>query len=464
MKIVLTLIGSRDEKFFLAIAEKIKILGYKPFFISFYEPSCANLVNLGYEVLNVHYQKKFLNLNFLTNEYKNQYEIQNKTLLNKIILHEKLTYHIKDSDYLIKKTLIYDKIISDWVKKNSPDVVMQELGGFIAPLVLYYSCKRINVKHIFIEPMLYNNTLGFVEDSLNYNIDMNLENLRHFNAVDNYIKLYINDQILIKPKKDAHHFTGGSLWGIVNITNLKKIQTKIYNKYIKKMGQEYDKIFIYTINKFISFINASINKIFYHYPNYSLNSEFYYYPFHVPLDIQLTVRSPKWLNQIHLVYQIASELPKGAELWIKEHPACVGSYSLLKLFPLLIKKNIKLIHPKINSFGLIKNSKAIITINSKVGLEAIMQNKLVFVFGDTSYAKDGISIKVDSVNELISYISNVNDLYKFIDFEKRMLFLCSLYEHSYPGELYDNSIENIDIFLAGFLRALNKKLKLKYEV
>jgi hypothetical protein len=68
------------------------------------------------------------------------------------------------------------------------------------------------------------------------------------------------------------------------------------------------------------------------------------------LDFQLTVRSKEWLDQIALLEQVSNFLPPGFDLWIKEHPAAIGAYSIRELDKLLNSPNVKIICDNIKNF------------------------------------------------------------------------------------------------------------------
>src|SRR6185436_17831318 len=99
-----------------------------------------------------------------------------------------------------------------------------------------------------------------------------------------------------------------------------------------------------------------------------------YYPFHVPHDVQLSVRSKLFYTQEAFVDYLCRILPKGYDLYVKEHPASIGGHPVSLLRRLLkTHQNRKLIHPRHSSFGLVRDAACVVTVNSKVGFEAVMQ-------------------------------------------------------------------------------------------
>lgn len=460
-KIAFATIADRDALFFIKIAKILINKNYSISFLAFHEPTINLIKENGFEVSCI---TKYLDCSILeldrvkVNEYENQYNIKN---IRNLIKHEKLTFGLTGEEELIKKAISYLNGIKKWLLANKPDIVIQELGGFIAPLSLYYVAKSEDIRHIFLEPMMFKGTLGMVENTIDYSLPkINAKDLPSQLEVDQvkaYISEYNKNHNIIIPSKDRHHFSDATVSKIINLKNLKKITKKIWNKYILHTHQEYDFILNHLKVQICRLINRKLLKKYYFNQNLDdkFTNQFLYYPLHVPLDFQLTVRSPEWLNQIQLLEFIADSLPYGIELWIKEHPASIGAYSKNELKNLIKKNNVKLLEPMINSGVLISRCAATITINSKVGAEALMQNKTVFVLGDPFYAQAKNVIKAKSyfelANELQLFFKKQRvDLLEKLD---NIDFFLRIHQHSFTGELYDNSSENIinvaNMLLAG---------------
>jgi capsule polysaccharide modification protein KpsS len=176
----------------------------------------------------------------------------------------------------------------------------------------------------------------------------------------------------------------------------------------------------------------------------------------VPVDVQLTTRCPAFLDQESLVAGIADSLPPGCKLYIKEHPAAIGGHSLSKLVSILRdRKNIRLLHPACNSYDIIKNSACVITVNSKVGFEAIIQGKPVIVLGKTFYRGKDLSIDVNNMDELAEKIRSAVSNYSVTGPQKEA-FLAQAFNWTCKGELYDNSAENLDAFYSSLKVFLTK--------
>jgi hypothetical protein len=461
-KIAFTIIASRDAEFFINVANQLDSNKYKVIFYTFYGPAERRIRAAGYDVCNFHSNKlniKDRNENINIKVLAEKYKIGS---LSDMLLHELMTFNYPNESYLLTKCWIYLETLDHWLKSVRPDVVIQELGGFVAPMSLYYASRHNNIKHIFLEPMMFQGTIGFVEDAINYSIRIK-EKLRN-KGVKDYIKNYIGSQNAVIPKKDEHHFRDATLVKFFNFSNLRKLSLKVWYKYFLGLDQEYDAITNHVWRNFRMLINRKkLTPFYWPIKNLPSDKRYIYFPLHVPLDFQLTVRSKEWLNQIDLLERISNFLPPGVELWIKEHPAAIGAYSINELDKLLHSPNVKIIHPLENSFSIIHNASAVITINSKVGAEALMQGKPLFVLGQAFYRNHGISYDISSISELerelTDFLKNKSNLRP--SNKKIQDFLNAVWTKSLPGELYVNTSENVNKFASSLIKALELGQSLK---
>lgn len=127
-----------------------------------------------------------------------------------------------------------------------------------------------------------------------------------------------------------------------------------------------------------------------------LPPRYFFLPFQVYTDTQVLLNSPQIHNMHELVDQVYSALEKynhkyNQDHWlvIKEHPSDFGriNYNGLKKK----YKNKKVIFTTtLPSSELIESSRAVITINSTVGIEALLKGKPVITLGEAFYNVEGL--------------------------------------------------------------------------
>ena len=455
-KILLVAIARRDPPFFLKIIQKLE---------NHYEFTILNLYEPGQKYFKKNNIKSITIKDLITNYHailaKCPIKYSQEEIL-KNIKHEALTFNNKNTQKLSKKLTAYTALIYYFFRDLKPDYVVQELGGFIAPLSIFNVCKILAIKHFFIEPMPFKGRLAFLENCLSYRVPQDGSKISL--EVDQYVKDYIKGKLILIPKKDLHHFVDSNFKKILNFENLEKTVTKIINKYIFRKEQEYDAVLNHVKRSIVSIFNRlKIEKYYISNIDIDCEKKIIYYPLHVPLDFQLTLRSPEYLNQIKFLEDLLFQLPNNAVLWVKEHPVAIGAYGEKSLQNLLSNTNFRFLNPAINSYDLIKKSDVVVTINSKVGFEALMHCKPVVVMGQPGYSNQGITIDLDSranVNDTLVKILNNKHSYSPSQLKVDQ-FMSRLFRYSLPGELYDLDSENIELFSNSLANALEHSITLK---
>jgi capsular polysaccharide export protein len=123
----------------------------------------------------------------------------------------------------------------------------------------------------------------------------------------------------------------------------------------------------------------------------TLPKSYIFVPFQVRTDSQILLQSP-WIHTMNYLYSILERsiklLPGDMVYVIKEHPSCNKS-----CYKDLHKKNKRIIFANGNvTHDLIESSEAVITINSSVGVEAMILNKKVLTLGNAFYALEGLTL------------------------------------------------------------------------
>ena len=441
--IIFAPIAERESKFYLNIARKIKKVDedIEIQFISFYQPMNNEILNAGFKVFDIY--SNFSNKQeFFVSDYEETFNIIN---MHKLILHEQVTFSENNTQKLCQKFCLYlnslDEYLSRLNLKYNKIVIYQELGGFIAPLSLYFSAQKNNITHYFFEPSFFKGRIHMVKNSL-LPIDLKDVNDKPINEVDLYINNVIHKKSVAIPEKDKHHFQDMSLKKIINNKNINNIFHKLYFKYTKRQSQEYEYILNHVLRYFSMWVNRK--KLAKYYSKFAgLEESYVYFPFHVQLDYSLTIRSTEYLNQLSLVEYVSQILPIGYFLYIKEHPASIGGFKYRNIKDMLRKyRNIRFIHPSENSYNIVNNADVVLTINSKVGAESMISGKEVVAFGSSFYQHSDNIWKVNSLNQTEAILNQILKNKKRKNTHNNNIFY-KVWNMSYQIELYNNSTKNI---------------------
>lgn len=356
--------------------------------------------------------------------------------IEKIILHERIYYGDRNKAKIISKFCSYiDSIEKYLIKIDYKNYfILQELGGFASNMSMYYLSKKLKINNYFIEPAFFTGRFHIIKNTLKCDPVFNKKlSTNNFNKI--FKDLQKSKNIII-PKKDFMHFKSPILQ-ILNVRNIIRFFNKLYKIYVLNYKFEFDEITKYSISFFKNLINY-----FFLLPVYKNDldkKKFYYFPLHVPNDFAVTVRAPKYIDQIELVNQIQKKLSSKVKLLIKEHPARIGAINFLKIYKLIKSDKVRILNPKLNTYDIIENSEGVITINSKTGFEALIRKKPLFVFGESYYKNQNFIVYVNKYIDLKN--NKINPQSKEIK-----LFFKKLYKKTFRGELYFLKNNNINSF------------------
>jgi hypothetical protein len=451
--IVFAPIAEREVHFYLAFADFAKKMQW-PFevqFISFYQSGNKLIEQRGFKVWDIYaWAHKDSLFQVARGEIEAHFNIEN---LHKLILHEKLTFGIlRDEEldlkfyrYLNALNLILKEINKSFKTENV--FVFQELGGFVAPLSLMYAAKTLQIRHVFFEPAFFKGTMNFIENSFvsSFKSLSDITEPIEPEAV-RYLDEVRRTRQLVIPQKDRHHYQDMDLAKLFNCSNFKKLFKKMYLKYVKNEKQEYEHISNHVARNVRQFFNRK--KTAGLYSKELPDHPFIYFPFHVRLDVQLTIRNPEYLNQLAFVEFVAQILPKKYKIVIKEHPASIGGFNSAELKRILsTNDNIVLLQPMINTYEILQKSDAVITINSKVGAEALSLGQLVACMGHGFYWNSEVVNKFSSNTELMKWLEDLaHGRLKKNSNEDIEKYFSEIYRQSYRFELYNHSEENLKAF------------------
>jgi capsular polysaccharide export protein len=137
-----------------------------------------------------------------------------------------------------------------------------------------------------------------------------------------------------------------------------------------------------------------------------LPPRYIFVPFQVDSDTQILTHSP-WIKNMRMLFDIIEALSKQSMYYfvLKEHPSSSVIYKDLHER----SKGLTRVgfYNSSSTQLLIEKSKAIITVNSTVGIEGLLFYKKVIVLGNSFYAIDGICWSVVDFDALFDSIENI---------------------------------------------------------
>lgn len=136
------------------------------------------------------------------------------------------------------------------------------------------------------------------------------------------------------------------------------------------------------------------------------NKEYIFVPFQVDFDSQVVLNSP-WINSMEMFWSLLTSVVSkinDPDLYfvIKEHPSDPRIYAEYH------GQDNRILFSTDSTEFLIRNAKAVITLNSSVGLETLMLEKKLIVLGNACFKIKDISLCVESENELIEALNQID--------------------------------------------------------
>jgi len=180
-----------------------------------------------------------------------------------------------------------------------------------------------------------------------------------------------------------------------------------YNSLVVKERQFYQNIEVDN-NKLSELKNRGIKKVKLRKQirndgkGFDLPDKYIFLPFQVHDDTQIIIHSHFINNMRKFLIEVLSVIKKiDKNYWLiaKEHPKDIGRVNYDYLRNKFKKDNVKILK-KGDTGKLIQNSEVVITVNSTVGIEALLYHKAVVTLGEAFYNVKGLVYHVNTVDEL----------------------------------------------------------------
>lgn len=381
--------------------------------------------------------------------------------LNLVLSHEKAAYEVYDSASLVRKLRRYlaaSEFALDQLQRDArtPVTLVQELGGFLANVASFYAARRRGLDNIFIEPSFFRGRVFFVRNTFCSRTVDGPSSSVVSEAVAGYLDDTMARQQAIIPAKDTHHYRA-PIRKLTDRKNIRRLAEKTIDKYLLGKSEEFGHIGGHVARHARMFVNSRLLS-----GRYSklapCGRRFIYYPLHVPADVALTIRSPQFVDQYSLIDFIARAVPGTHEVLIKEHPALVGAVDRRRILEVLrMRDNVRLLHPGIDNYDVLKSADAVVTVNSKSGAEALLLGRPVIVLGDAFYSSCRLVRRVESLSRLPEALSGVLSAPPDLDDDSVRRYFQDVWNASWPGELHTSGVENEHVFARSVLMYLKQE-------
>jgi len=147
-------------------------------------------------------------------------------------------------------------------------------------------------------------------------------------------------------------------------------------------------------------------------------SSYVYAPLHFQPERTTSPLADVYTDQHLVIETLASSLPNGWKVIVKEHPAQWKRRSAKHYSPSRYRgyyediakiPNVELVPINTNTYQLIENAKAVATCTGTAGIEAVMRGKPAFLFGSPWYRNCNQCFKISGVEDCKSAFSQIID-------------------------------------------------------
>ncbi|MXO63103.1 capsule biosynthesis protein [Qipengyuania oceanensis] len=448
---IITTLAEYQTEFWIPVAKQLRALGHTPHFISFDNRSTELLQAEGFAVRDAY---KVVLHEGAEEEILASIDMPDFATISR---HERYAFGTSDNTAMRRKLARAIQATHDAIRDMPADarpIIIQELGGFLSVIGVFYAARDLGLDNLFIEPSFFRGRLLFTANSFLAPSFRSAATAAPDSDVDEYLAHTVTSGSLVIPAKDRHHYAS-ALGKMLTKRNAIRLWQKSVDKYVLGKKQEFGFIGHHVAVHLRNVLNS--RRLAAHYTPLERLGSYIYYPLHVPGDVALTIRSPAYLDQLALVEELAASLPPGTSLAIKEHPAMVGMIEVGRLKDLLARRrNVAILPPATNNYQVMRGSQAVVTVNSKSGAEAGLLDKPVIVLGNAFYRDAPFANAVENPGEAaVAIKSALSGSTAICEHAAKRGWFAGLWRETLPGELYDLDPDNIRQVAQTLLEALD---------
>jgi len=147
------------------------------------------------------------------------------------------------------------------------------------------------------------------------------------------------------------------------------------------------------------------------------NVPFFFFPLHMQPECTTLPCGGVFVDQLEVVRMVASSLPDGFFLYVKEHPAywtrkghweSMGEARSRKYYDTITSlKNVKLIKHSYSSLEIMDKCSAVVAITGTAGFEALFKNKPVLVFANHFYHSFPGVLRIKNNEDCVNAVKQV---------------------------------------------------------
>ncbi len=199
------------------------------------------------------------------------------------------------------------------------------------------------------------------------------------------------------------------------------------------------------------------------------NDSFLLYPLHYHPESSTSILAGTYLNELEVIRNIAFNLPQGLTLYVKDHMSAFAYPEIQFYKKISSLPNVKILHPNSPTKELIKASKAVITLTSTVGYEALLLGKKVFLFGSVFYQQHANVTPIIDPSKLFETLSTELAKSNTVTETYNKNFVAAYYMNTIEGGLNimldkTKAMQLVDLLYCDIKNALTSSIKERSQI
>lgn len=197
--------------------------------------------------------------------------------------------------------------------------------------------------------------------------------------------------------------------------------------------------------------NRRIGKVRPYFTKSLPNTDYVIYPIHLHPEASTSIYGAKHSDEFHTITRIASNLPIGMKLVVKDHIHAFGLQPLSFYEKLSKMPNVVLLDPYFDIKEAIRHAKAMVTNTSTAGFEALALGCPVLLLGEAPYNFVPWCVPTDNIEDIFHRIRNLPAKPSPEDCRR---FVATYVEITHPGIfnfLEEKSSEKLEGYIANHI-------------
>lgn len=357
-------------------------------------------------------------------------------------------YPLLSREDMQKRLQVTAKDVIAFLNREKPDVVVISVAGSVASLLLWHISKKRGIPTLISQATRVGNRMVWTEDfhSLTF-VRKRFEELQKGAASDSakeakgFLKEFRDRPFTyyenLAPTHNLQAYRFGNIRFLEPSRLLRSLywHTRTFFAQLRERRRDYTDTLIWwqTWDKLKR--KARGLRGYEKYYSKTQKERYAFFALQQEPEVSILLYTPYHTNQLDFVRAAAHALPIDMMLCVKEHPEMVGRRTRRYYEEITKIPNVRLLDPRIESFGILQGAELVFTIAGTVGWESSLFGKPVITFGKAPYNDLPFIRQCGDFNELPYLVQKQLKDFKY-DEKPILNYLAAIMEDSAKVDYY----------------------------